>query len=776
MAKTLDPSPQTRVRRSPSAKSLTMAESDAVMQRPLVESPTAIRADLPSVDSTNGTSSLHPSRDSDAASLASTNQNGTTKDKKRPWRKSTARKPTGLAGAIAASGMAMAQPTLSAIHQASFSATMQAQAQPNAPSTSTTRKSSINSPPRSPRGSVINHARGKSSEFSPHSTRSKRSGAGRASVSVQSDNASEYYPDDRPDYYSGLDESSDEDEGLEGESMLDEMEDMPVTGFAVASNKRNADFHDLFPTVPEGDYLIEDYGCALQREILIQGRLYISENHICFHANIFGWITNMSIPMCEVTQLDKRMTAFVIPNAIQVTTRQAKYTFASFLSRDTTYDVIYNIWRLAKPDDAINSSRPSFDGASVVESNPIQGNGEGALLRAPKITTCACAEGGHYHETAMDCVLPGTPDRIHNLIFASAFIKEFMTVDQKLTDIQISDWQPTEPGSALLTRNMSYIKPLHGSVGPRSTKCEITDLMVYKDSEHYISTDTTTRTPDVPSGGVFSVKTKTCLTWASSLSTRIVVTTEVQWTGRSFIKSIIEKSAIEGQKTWHRDLEIAMRAYIQEHQAEFVPEGVDASALPASPNPNVPPTPGEVTISSKEANKRREHERNRRGLQWAWDTFEGASQVAIRSTKDAFELVCDAWEQSSSTTIMWFVIVGLVLSNLWSLFLMGSREEAGRRKEMKKMEEREKWVQGVVRALWDELSKQQPHKEHLSMPSDGISWVAGLAQSQPVPAATWSREVEDMQGVLDQLEERIKLLNEGLKVIRTEGGGIDSLD
>ncbi len=34
-------------------------------------------------------------------------------------------------------------------------------------------------------------------------------------------------------------------------------EDIPVTGFAVASNKRNADFHELFPTVPEGDYLIE---------------------------------------------------------------------------------------------------------------------------------------------------------------------------------------------------------------------------------------------------------------------------------------------------------------------------------------------------------------------------------------------------------------------------------------------------------------------------------------------------------------------------------------
>ena len=34
-------------------------------------------------------------------------------------------------------------------------------------------------------------------------------------------------------------------------------DDIPVTGFAVASVKRNADFHELFPSVPEGDYLIE---------------------------------------------------------------------------------------------------------------------------------------------------------------------------------------------------------------------------------------------------------------------------------------------------------------------------------------------------------------------------------------------------------------------------------------------------------------------------------------------------------------------------------------
>ena len=116
-------------------------------------------------------------------------------------------------------------------------------------------------------------------------------------------------------YDSGLEGISSDEDDSGSEDELDLLrEDIPVTGFAVASNKRNADFHELFSNIPEGDYLIEgmyelfgcfrsnlssfiikDYGCALQREILIQGRIYISENHICFHANIFGWITDVTI-------------------------------------------------------------------------------------------------------------------------------------------------------------------------------------------------------------------------------------------------------------------------------------------------------------------------------------------------------------------------------------------------------------------------------------------------------------------------------------------------
>ena len=83
---------------------------------------------------------------------------------------------------------------------------------------------------------------------------------------------------------------------------------------------------------------------------------------------------------------------------------------------------------------------------------------------------------------------------------------------------------------------MSYIKPLNGSIGPRSTKCELRDETVYCDFDDHVITVTTTRTPDVPSGGVFAVKTRTCIMWASAVSTKVIVTTQVEWTGRSFIK------------------------------------------------------------------------------------------------------------------------------------------------------------------------------------------------------------------------------------------------
>lgn len=66
------------------------------------------------------------------------------------------------------------------------------------------------------------------------------------------DDASIAHPGGDEDAY---DEDGDEDDDDDTESEGDEH--LPVTGFAVASNKRQADFHAMFSDVDEGDYLIE---------------------------------------------------------------------------------------------------------------------------------------------------------------------------------------------------------------------------------------------------------------------------------------------------------------------------------------------------------------------------------------------------------------------------------------------------------------------------------------------------------------------------------------
>ncbi|KAJ3361335.1 hypothetical protein GGF31_002262 [Allomyces arbusculus] len=118
----------------------------------------------------------------------------------------------------------------------------------------------------------------------------------------------------------------------------------------VAKQSKNAAFHALFKHLPPDEYLIEDFACALQKEILVQGRLYLTTKHLCFHSVIFGWVTSLVIPWAEMAALEKRSTALIFPNAIEVATSAQKYLFASFLFRELAYNLMAALWRKQCPN------------------------------------------------------------------------------------------------------------------------------------------------------------------------------------------------------------------------------------------------------------------------------------------------------------------------------------------------------------------------------------------------------------------------------------------
>ncbi|KAG5679735.1 hypothetical protein PVAND_009279 [Polypedilum vanderplanki] len=116
---------------------------------------------------------------------------------------------------------------------------------------------------------------------------------------------------------------------------------------------RSEDFKKLFK-LPEDERLLVDYSCAIQKDILVHGRMYVSSNFVCFHANIIVYETRFVLHWKDVKAISKEKVAKVIPNAILITTENEKYFLTSFTSRDKTYLMLFRLWQNALMNSPMN--------------------------------------------------------------------------------------------------------------------------------------------------------------------------------------------------------------------------------------------------------------------------------------------------------------------------------------------------------------------------------------------------------------------------------------
>jgi len=252
----------------------------------------------------------------------------------------------------------------------------------------------------------------------------------------------------------------------------------------------------------------------------------------------------------------------VIPNGLSITANGETYNFASLNARDATYELIIDMWKATNPE--------AYAAFITTEGDaPNEEEAEKDLDRGNRKTHAATQSGTKpFSETALDIRLPTSPEKAYELMFKNEeFQKKFSTEQMKLIDLEIQPWS----GDKLKTRSFSYIKPLGGSIGPSKTSCKIEEEELHVDPETYFEVLTVTRTPDVPSGDIFKVNTKSSLSWAggSKGGTRVLVTTECEWDGRSMLKSTITKASIAGQRDYHKALAKELRAHIKANPGEF---------------------------------------------------------------------------------------------------------------------------------------------------------------------------------------------------------------
>ncbi|ODQ81862.1 hypothetical protein BABINDRAFT_112432 [Babjeviella inositovora NRRL Y-12698] len=348
-------------------------------------------------------------------------------------------------------------------------------------------------------------------------------------------------------------------------------------------NKRNAEFHQLFKTLPTSEKCTAAYGCALSKEILVHGKLYVSANHICFNSNILGWVTSLVIPLKKVVQIEKKSTALMFPNAMVIQTLHERHVFASFLSRDSSFDVLTETWRnavqesgtrggpgarrrsgtlslaLRSPTD-LSGDDLDYDYSDNTDESTMESDEEMVKEDEPKASDpLPGTESGHaptslgYTKAPNDIeIVNDTLDAPLGAVFSYLFGDDVLNLrkvleKQKNRDISLIPVFKKD-SSGKKTRKYDYVKPLNGPIGPKQTKCEVTETIEKEDLDSSMMVLQSTRTPDVPSGGSFSVQTRFYLAWGENNGTKVFIVTSVEWTSKSWIKGAVENGSISGQK------------------------------------------------------------------------------------------------------------------------------------------------------------------------------------------------------------------------------------
>lgn len=436
------------------------------------------------------------------------------------------------------------------------------------------------------------------------------------------------------------------------------------TPYRFATIARNVEFHQIFRSHDLTDRLLDDFACALSREILLQGRLYVTEQSVCFNSNLLGWVTSLVIQFDDILKVEKKSTAGLFPNGILIETKNSKHNFASFLSRDATYEFIRTVWLSAVGKDLTELDAFSSEQTQTKEevedhqtkserriSNYImsidedaQGDGDwledqlenseedeeneendaysmesSSGVKETKEDSIAVANqtqsvlgssvtlknSSKYQNngppgnpaTSIDSVFEDSEKEIEvgnvildaplgivfDVMFGSAHTAFHRKVLCSQGATEISDYGSylaNDEDESIMERKYTYRRPLGYSIGPKSTKCCVTERIEHLDYSDHVVLLSVTSTPDVPSGGSFTVRTRFYFLWAENNKTLLRIAFYVKWSGSSWIKKVVESLTQAAQQSVTNEIIEMLKKEIEEHTEQQTSTTAVASTPP----------------------------------------------------------------------------------------------------------------------------------------------------------------------------------------------------
>ena len=364
---------------------------------------------------------------------------------------------------------------------------------------------------------------------------------------------------------------------------------------------KNDEMHNLC-NLPQNEFYMESFSATLIGDKQSLGRVYLTQNKLCFYANCLDETINLQLLLSDVKSVSMENL-----DEGYVRSGTEEYVFKIHGGDENKFKVTLDLLIANVRSTVPESAQDIFD---QLHESFKQISDTKALKDIPKveITTVTkaplvslspkYAAKTSTHEAWPDTlpvptseVICGCDDHLerreHVLIFETSayelynhmFTSDFF----KKVHESYGDWdfEMTTWGGEPMQRDVSWmLKVNNPMVKAKETNCnEVQTILKRQDHLLYV-VESASRTVNLPYGDAFLVCSRYCITFVSTSSCKLVITIGVKWLKNPLVKSIIKVNAMKGIADFMQAIANQLRTDFKDSTPKSDPNAEKAFLVP----------------------------------------------------------------------------------------------------------------------------------------------------------------------------------------------------
>ncbi|KDO27489.1 hypothetical protein SPRG_07078 [Saprolegnia parasitica CBS 223.65] len=341
-----------------------------------------------------------------------------------------------------------------------------------------------------------------------------------------------------------MDETEDSN-ASDADAILDKKDELKDDKDSLLFAMGSAEFQRVF-NLAASEHVVATFSCALYlHNFPCQGRLYLSQTYLCFT----GWRDAFVVlPLTEITHMERKNTAIVVPNALELTTAtQGRFFFASFLYRDECMQSIGQLRQIQQQMQAILT--PSEE----VETT----NGEAPETQSSLDVSEQETILSQDYDVVMDEVLSLPLAYAYKSLWEPAGYLDALLNASGETNVSVGEWSSSpvqytafkRPETFQKARTVTYTHNKKYMVGPSAIPTSQVQRLSYTDGVGLVLSVTAT-VADAPYHDYFRAESRWLLTPLANGDTRLRTGVRLFWVKSTWLKKQIEgATASESKET-----------------------------------------------------------------------------------------------------------------------------------------------------------------------------------------------------------------------------------